>query len=287
MTEKRLAPLYVVPTPLGNLGDLSARQRDILTCVDWIAAEDTRHCALLFQHLKIPGNKCFAAHAHNEQAIAERIVVRLSAGESGALISDAGTPAISDPGARIVARVRAAGGVVIPLPGPCAAVTAISASGLPDAHWLFYGFLPPKSGQRRTALVALQAFPHALVFYEAPHRVTASVADMAVILGEQRTLVLARELTKRFEQIHALPLGEARAWLEADAQRQKGEFVLIVSGARVARETAEADRILRLLLEEMPTKQAARLAAAITDIPRNTLYERALALQSRKQQTPS
>jgi len=268
----------VVPTPLGNLQDLSERQCAILREVDWIAAEDTRHSAPLLRHLSISGAKCFAAHEHNEQSAAGRIITLLEKGKSGALISDAGTPGISDPGARIVARVRAAGGEIIPLPGPCAAVTALSASGLVDAHWLFYGFLPARAGQRRTALAALSSLPYALVFYEAPHRVLECVADMAAILGAERTLVIARELTKRFEQIHALPLGEAEGWLAADPQRQKGEFVLIVSGASPEADQVAAERTLRLLLDEgLPVKQAARLAATLTGASRNALYRQALA----------
>ncbi|MDR3323333.1 MAG: 16S rRNA (cytidine(1402)-2'-O)-methyltransferase [Zoogloeaceae bacterium] len=273
------AIFYVVPTPLGNLQDISERARAVLADVAWVAAEDTRHTAPLLKHLGSRA-KLLAAHEHNENAAAGAIMARLAAGESVALVSDAGTPAISDPGARIVAQVRAAGGRVVPLPGPCAAVTALSAAGLEAAQWLFYGFLPAKSGQRQKALEGVYDAPYALVFYEAPHRVLDTVADMARVLGAARTLVIARELTKLFESLHSLPLGEALAWLTADANRQKGEFVLLVSGAcqTKAAETAEAERVLRLLLaENLPVKQAAKLSAAITGGNKNALYQRALA----------
>lgn len=273
-------PLYVVPTPLGNLHDISPRAADILRQCPWIAAEDTRHSAPLLKHLGASG-RLLPAHEHNEEAAAQRICDCLEQGEAVALISDAGTPAISDPGARIVARVRAAGHRVVPLPGPCAAVTALSASGLTDPHFLFYGFLPSKGGQRRQALESLAAHPWTLVFYEAPHRVLETVDDLSQVLGQDRTLVIARELTKLFESLHSLPLGEARAWLEADANRQKGEFVLLVCGAPpAADDMAEAERVLQLLLAEgLPVKQCAKLGSALTGINKNALYELALRLK--------
>lgn len=276
---KELAPLYVVPTPLGNLKDISERAREVLCSVAWVAAEDTRHSGPLLKHLGASA-RLLAAHAHNEAGAAAQILARLEAGEAVALVSDAGTPGISDPGARIVARVRAAGGRVVPLPGPCAATTALSGAGLEDEHWLFYGFLPARSGQRKQVLKTLQALPYALVFYEAPHRVLETVADLAAVLGEGRTLVVARELTKLFESLHSLPLGEALAWLQADPNRQKGEFVLIVSGCPEGQDDGEAERVLQLLLaENLPVKQAARLAAAISGGSKNALYARALALK--------
>lgn len=277
MTEESAA-LYVVPTPLGNLADLTRRAEDVLRRVAWVAAEDTRHSAPLLKHLGVSA-RTLPAHQHNEHEAAARIVEKLQAGESVALISDAGTPGISDPGARVVAAVRAAGCRVVPLPGPCAATTALSAAGLLDEHFLFYGFLPTKGGQRRQALEALRETPAALVFYEAPHRVLETVADMADVFGE-RTLVIARELTKLFETIHSLPLGEALAWLRDDANRQRGEFVLIVSGASADADSGEGERVLKLLLADgLPTKQAAKLAAAITGVAKNALYELALTLK--------
>lgn len=276
---KEFAPLYVVPTPLGNLKDISERAREVLCSVAWVAAEDTRHSGPLLKHLGASA-RFLAAHEHNEAGAAAQILARLEAGEAVALVSDAGTPGISDPGARIVARVRAAGGRVVPLPGPCAATTALSGAGLEDEHWLFYGFLPAKSGQRKKVLETLQALPYALVFYEAPHRVLETVADLAAVLGEGRTLVVARELTKLFETLHSLPLGEALEWLQADPNQQKGEFVLMVSGCPEGQDDGEAERVLKLLLaENLPVKQAAKLAAAISGGSKNALYERALALK--------
>lgn len=272
-----LPALYVVATPLGNRADLSRRAEDILRAVPWVACEDTRHSAPLLRDIGASA-RLLAAHQHNEQEAAQRIVALLQAGESVALVSDAGTPGISDPGARLVAAVHAAGLPVVPVPGPCAAIAALSASGLSEPHFLFYGFLPAKSGQRRQALETLLELPHALVFYEAPHRVLETVSDLATVLGA-RTLVIARELTKLFETIHHGPLHEALDWLRADTNRQRGEFVLIVSGARA--QTGDGVRVLRLLLDDgLPVKQAARLAAAITGEAKNALYEAALRLRS-------
>lgn len=277
MTEE-FAALYVVPTPLGNLADLTRRAEEVLRTVPWVAAEDTRHSGPLLKQIGARA-RTLPAHQHNEHEAAVRIVERLQAGESVALISDAGTPGISDPGARVVAAVRAAGCKVVPLPGPCAATTALSASGLLDAHFLFYGFLPSKGGQRRQALEELRDTPCALVFYEAPHRVLETVADMAAVFGE-RTLVIARELTKLFETVHSLPLGQALDWLKEDPNRQRGEFVLMLSGAPKGGDDGEGERVLKLLLADgLPTKQAAKLAAAITGAAKNALYERALLLK--------
>ena len=215
MTEE-LPALYVVPTPLGNLADMTQRAIDVLRRVPWVAAEDTRHSAPLLKHYGA-GARLLPAHEHNEEGAAQQVIGKLAAGESVALVSDAGTPAVSDPGARLVARVRAAGFRVVPLPGACAAVTALSASGLVEPHFLFYGFLPAKTKQREDELRALSGLPYALLFYEAPHRILETVESIARVLGNDRTLVLARELTKLFETIHSCPLGEAHDWLLADA----------------------------------------------------------------------
>jgi 16S rRNA (cytidine1402-2'-O)-methyltransferase len=277
MTEE-LPVLYVVPTPLGNLADMTRRAEEVLRSVAWVAAEDTRHSGPLLKQLGATA-RTLPAHQHNEHEAAARIVEKLQAGDSVALISDAGTPGISDPGARVVAAVRAAGFRVVPLPGACAATTAMSAAGLTDEHFLFYGFLPVKGGQRRQALEALRDLPSALVFYEAPHRVLETVADLATVFGE-RTLVIARELSKLFESIHSVPLTGALDWLKEDSNRQRGEFVLIVSGAPAGADDGEGERVLKLLLAEgLPVKQAAKLAAAITGAAKNALYERALALK--------
>ena len=278
MTEESAA-LYVVPTPLGNLADLTRRAEEILRTVPWVAAEDTRHSGPLLKQLGAQA-RTIQAHQHNEHEAAARIVEKLQAGEAVALISDAGTPGISDPGARIVAAVRAAGCKVIPLPGPCAVTTALSASGLLDEHFLFYGFLPSKGGQRRQALEELRDLSSALVFYEAPHRVLETVEDMATVFGD-RTLVIARELTKLFETIHSLPVAEGLAWLKADPNRQRGEFVLMLSGAPANADNGEGERVLKLMLAEgLPVKQAAKLAAQITGMAKNALYDLALTLKS-------
>ena len=276
------ASLYVVATPIGNLKDLTFRALDVLRTVDVIAAEDTRVTSRLLNHYAIAAKRLIALHEHNEQRTAPQVIAQLEAGRSVALVSDAGTPAFSDPGARVVAAVREAGYPVIPIPGPNAAAAALSVSGLAGAHFLFYGFLPAKSGERRNALEAIASLPYMLVFYEAPHRVREAVADLAAALGPSRRLLIAREITKLFETIHECALGEAEAWLNADSGRIKGEFVLIVEGAPLLDETVlgDATQTLKILLDELPVKQAATLAARITGARKNELY--ALALELRK-----
>lgn len=274
--------LYVVATPIGNLQDITLRALEILKSVDIVAAEDTRHSATLLGHFGIQA-KLTALHEHNERSAGEKLVAQLQAGFSVALISDAGTPAISDPGAILVNMALAAGIKVIPIPGANAAIAALSASGLSMPRFLFIGFLPAKSAHRRQVLQSLADVPVTLVFYEAPHRVLESVADLATVLGGERQITLARELTKTFESIHQCPLGEAAAWLQADTNRQRGEFVLLVEGAPASDDlviSPEAQRTLELLLAELPLKQAVKLAADITGIKKNTLYELALTLKS-------
>jgi 16S rRNA (cytidine1402-2'-O)-methyltransferase len=273
--------LYVVATPIGNLGDISLRALETLRGADLVACEDTRHARHLLDHhgIKVP---TLALHQHNENAAADKLIHFLGEGKAVALVSDAGTPGVSDPGARAVAAVRAAGFRVIPLPGPNAAIAALSAAGLTDPHFLFAGFLPAKVGARRTAIQALAGVDAALVFYEAPHRVTETVGELVELLEPQREIVIARELTKLFEQIVRMPLVEAPAWLAADANRQRGEFVLVVSGPPPrAGMDAETERVLNALLAELPVKQAAKLAAEITGQPKNALYARALELKAR------
>lgn len=285
MTNQSTA-LYVVATPIGNLADLSRRALDTLRAVGWIAAEDTRHTQALLAHHGIDG-RLFAAHEHNEEAAAARVIERLAAGESVALVSDAGTPAISDPGARLVARVRAAGFPVIPIPGACAAVAALSASGLDAPHWLFHGFLPAKAGTRRAALdglcAGLSALGAALVLYEAPHRIVDTLGAIGESFGRDRELVLAKELTKLFETFFRGTVDEALAWLAADPDRQKGEFVILVAPPPTVADASlqEGERVLALLLADgLPVKQAARLAADISGAAKNALYDRALALKA-------
>jgi 16S rRNA (cytidine1402-2'-O)-methyltransferase len=272
--------LYVVATPIGNLGDISQRAIETLRGVDLIACEDTRHAHILLDRYGIRA-QTLPLHEHNEAAAAARLLAALSAGHNVALISDAGTPGISDPGARACAAARNAGFRVVPLPGPNAAITALSTAGLPDTRFLFAGFLPPKQAARRQEIAALKDIRAALVFYEAPHRITETIADLAVLLEPERTLVFARELTKIFEQIAVMPLGEAGAWLAADDNRRRGEFVLIVSAPPpVIGLSAESERVLRTLLAELPVKQAAKLAAEITGAAKNALYQRALQMKA-------
>lgn len=271
--------MYVVATPLGNLQDMSFRALGVLRAVDTIAAEDTRHSQRLLDAYGIR-SKLLALHEHNEQAAAGQLIERLSQGENIALITDAGTPAVSDPGARAVARVRAAGFPVVPVPGPCAAVAALSVAGFGEDGFRFVGFLPPKQAARCARLAPLRDERAALVFYEAPHRVEECVADLAREFGPARRVLVARELTKLHEEIACFSLGEAAAWFAADANRVRGEFVLVVEGAP-AREglDAETERVLTLLLAELPVKRAARLAADITGAAKNALYARALELK--------
>lgn len=278
------ATLYVVATPIGNLADVTLRALDVFRRVHVIAAEDTRVTSKLLNHYNIAPRRLIALHEHNEQKTAPRIIEELAAGRSVALASDAGTPAFSDPGARVVAAVREAGFRVEPIPGSNAAAAALSASGLAAAHFIFYGFLPAKSGERRSAIEALASLPYTLVFYEAPHRVVDAVAELANGLGGERRIVIARELTKLYETIHVCALSEAPAWLAADTDRTRGEFVLIVEGAEPdedARAT-EAKRTLEVLLAELPVKQAASLAAKLTGARKNDLYALALQMKERR-----
>lgn len=273
--------LYVVATPIGNLQDITLRALEILRNVDAIAAEDTRNTTRLLNHFAIAA-KLIALHEHNEYQAASRLIEMLQSGKSVALVSDAGTPAVSDPGAYLVAKVREAGIRVCPVPGANAAISAFSAAGITAPHFLFYGFLPHTASERKRELAALKATPHTLVFYESPHRILASMTDLREVLGGARTVTIARELTKIFETIHTCSLEEALDWLEADPNQQKGEFVLLVSGAEVAPAEGvgeEAQRILQLLLAEMPLKQAVKLAAEISGEKKNALYELALQLK--------
>ncbi|MDR2881651.1 MAG: 16S rRNA (cytidine(1402)-2'-O)-methyltransferase [Azoarcus sp.] len=270
--------LYVVATPLGNLRDLSPRGRDTLAAVDVVAAEDTRHSQRLLDAFGIRARQLLSVHQHNEQQAAGKIIECLAQGQHVALITDAGTPAISDPGARLVARVREAGYTVSPIPGACAAVAALSVAGIVEGGFRFVGFLPVKTTSRRTALMALAGERDALVFYEAPHRIEPCVADMADIFGGGREILIARELTKLHEEVASMPLAEAGAWFAADANHLRGEFVLIVRGADVPDGIdANALRILDMLLDELPLKTAVRLAATITGAPRKGLYAHALS----------
>ena len=273
--------LYVVATPLGNLRDLTLRALDILGSVDVIAAEDTRVTGVLLRHFGI-GAHPISVHEHNEAARADEIVRDLRAGRRVALVSDAGTPAISDPGARVVRAVRAAGFPVVPIPGPCAAIAAVSVAGLVANRLLFLGFLPAAAKARRELLASVAREPCALVIYEAPHRVRATAAELGAALGSERSLVVAREITKKFETITQMTLGEAPDWFAADPNRERGEFVLLVDAPApspiVSLETPlDFRRLLAALAAELPPARAARVAAAATGLPRDMLYAEALA----------
>lgn len=276
-----LSTLYVVATPIGNLGDITLRALHLLGLADAIACEDTRNTAQLMTRYGL-SKPLIAAHQHNEREVADKLIARLQAGERIALVSDAGTPAISDPGARIVEAVRAAGLRVLPLPGPSALITALSASGLQDAHFYFAGFLPAKGKQRDTVLAGLRGVAATLVFYEAPHRIVDAVAALTAAFEPTRQIVFARELTKLFEEIHRCDLADAAAWVAADAHREKGEYVVLLQGAptAIAADDVEADRVLRILMAECSVKQAAALAAQLTGQKKNALYERALLLKA-------
>ena len=278
------ACLYVVATPIGNVADISFRAMVVLEKVAAIACEDTRNTAQLLKQLGLH-KPLIAAHEHNEREAADKIIARLQQGESIALVSDAGTPAVSDPGARIVDAVRAAGLKVVPLPGASAVITALSASGLVNDQFHFVGFLPNKTGQRNSALTALINVTATLVFYEAPHRIIDTVAALTALFPGTRKIVLGRELTKLFEEIHRCDLTEASAWLAADSHREKGEYVVLLEGASpdADAEQTEARRIIAILLGSCSVKQAATLAAQITGQKKNALYDLALSMQSLQQ----
>ncbi len=272
--------LYVVPTPIGNLGDMTPRAIEILNQVDVIAAEDTRHSARLLQHFGIK-TSALAYHEHNERQLCHKLVERILLGDSVALISDAGTPLVSDPGYHLVRAAREAGVQVVPLPGASAMITALSASGLASDRFVFEGFLPAKSAARRQRLQALADDSRTSIFYESTHRIQASLADMAAVFGEDRQAVIARELSKRFETIHGDSLSALQVWLEADANQCRGEFVVLVQGATEVEDEAvdaEAKKVLTILMQELPLKQAAALAAKISGLKKNDLYRLGLSL---------
>lgn len=281
MTRK--GTLYVVATPLGNLGDISQRAIETLRAVDLIAAEDTRHSSRLMQHLGV-GTPMVALHDFNERERTESLVRRLEQGQKIALISDAGTPLISDPGFILVREVRAQGFDVVPVPGASAVIAALSVSGLPTDRFIFEGFLPAKPKHRLDRLQALRNEPRTLVFYEAPHRILETIAAMAEVFGNEREAVIARELTKTFETIHGAPLADLLRWMTADPNQQRGEFVVLVAGAPPVEEgektALDTDALLKALLNELPLKKAAAIVAQVTGLKKNDLYKRALEMKS-------
>ncbi len=273
--------LYVVATPIGNMDDISARAVSVLQSVDLIAAEDTRHSGRLMSHFQIT-TPLVAYHDHGSEAQGERIFTALDEGQNVALISDAGTPLVSDPGYRLVRSAREGGYKVNPLPGACAAITALSAAGLPSDRFCFEGFLPAKQSQRRKALALLINESRTLIFYEAPHRIVATLDDLIEIFGAEREVTLARELTKTYETVLNGNLNELLAQIKNDLNQQKGEMVLVVRGFDGEVQSAqeqEEERVLKLLLVDLPVKQAAGLAAKICGGQRNSLYKKALALK--------
>lgn len=276
--------LYVVATPIGNIADISMRALHLLSMVDAVACEDTRNTAQLMTRYGLH-KPLIAAHQHNEHEVAEKIIMRLQAGERIALVSDAGTPAVSDPGAIIVNAVRAANLPICPLPGASAAITALSASGFTNDQFLFVGFLPAKAGQRDAALQKLLSQTASMIFYEAPHRIVESTQALLHAFGGDRDIVFARELSKLFEEIHRCTLKDALAWLSANEHREKGEYVVLVEGSKTdeSNDDKEAERILKILLEECSVKQASQLAASITGQKKNALYQIALTLKNATQ----
>jgi 16S rRNA (cytidine1402-2'-O)-methyltransferase len=267
--------LFVVATPIGNLADISPRALETLNRVEVIACEDTRTSRTLLAHHAIR-TRTVALHQHNERAASAALLESLGKGKNVAIVTDAGTPGLSDPGALLVAAAHAAGVQVVPVPGPSAATAALSASGFVAGPWLFAGFLPSASAARRKALEGFD-LPWPIVFFEAPHRIRATLEALEARFGGDRALLIARELTKKFEQLVRLPLGEARAWLEADPHHERGEFVLVL-GPRTRPEDANAAgvRVLEMLLEALPAREAAKLASRITGAARNALYAHAL-----------
>ena len=272
--------LYVVATPIGNLRDLTPRAQAILAAADLIAAEDTRVTGQLLKHFNI-GTRMISLREHNECEAAAKLIERLAAGEAIAQVSDAGTPAVSDPGARLVEAVHAAGYKVVPVPGASALLAALAGAGMHSPRFQFHGFPEPKTTARRKEFETLKDLPHTVAFFEAPHRIADSLADMAAVFGEDRIGVVCRELTKTFETIKRAPLAELAAWVAADSNQQRGELVVLIEAAPAAvqDDAASHDAVLAPLVRELPVKQAVKLAAEITGGNRNALYERALQLK--------
>jgi len=282
VNESQAGQLFIVATPIGNLADFSARAIEVLKSVDVIAAEDTRHSKYLLQHYAIQ-TSTISLHEHNEQQRSDALCQRLLAGESVALISDAGTPLISDPGYRLVTTVRDAGIRVIPIPGCCALITALSASGLASDRFSFEGFLPAKSSARKQLMESLKSDARTLIFYESPRRLLAALEDAVLIFGEQRQACLARELTKLHETIETRPLIDLIDWVKADDNQQRGECVLLIEGSQneATADEQEVSRLLKILLTELPVKKAAAMVANITGGSKNEAYQLALKLQQK------
>ena len=279
-TQNNAGSLYIVSTPIGNLGDITERALRILAEVDLIACEDTRHTNRLLTHFSIK-NKTLSLHDHNERQRQEQIANLLKEGKNIALVSDAGTPLISDPGFHVVKYLRSLKLSVIPVPGACALIAALSASGLPTNRFTFEGFLPSKTGARKATLTALANEERTMVFYDAPRRAIDTVDDIVEVLGGERQIVLARELTKTFETIHNDTAGNIQSWLREDPNQLKGEMVLMIEGSIIdaSEITPQITETLRLLVKELPPKKACAITADIYKIKKNMLYDLALSLQ--------
>jgi 16S rRNA (cytidine1402-2'-O)-methyltransferase len=276
------AALFLVATPIGNLGDISLRALETLKSVDLIAAEDTRHSKRLLQHFAI-NTRLLAYHEHNEEQQTPALIERMSRGQSIALISDAGTPLVSDPGYRLVQAAVERNIRVVPVPGPCAAIAALSASGLPTDRFVFEGFPPARQGARLNYLQALQSEQRTLVFYVSCHRIADTLEDMMSVFGGSRQAVLARELTKTFETIRKAALSELKQWVETDENQQKGEIVMLVEGAEEQCDEGRQllNKLLPVLVDELPVKQAAKIASRVTGLHKNDLYRQALSLKQK------
>jgi 16S rRNA (cytidine1402-2'-O)-methyltransferase len=276
MGELSMSKLYIVATPIGNLKDMTERAIETLQSVDWIAAEDTRHSKRLLEHFHLKA-RMRAYHDHNERKVSELLVAKMLAGETVALVSDAGTPLISDPGYRIVRLARESGIAVIPIPGACAMLAALSVAGLATDRFVFMGFLKKKA--RKKQLQSLLREPGTAIIYESPHRVSELMDDMLEVLGTDRTVVVARELTKRYEQVISGSVAEQSANLKNGTIPSKGEFVILIEGITVAYDEHRADEVLQLLLKEVAVSKAVMLAAKLTGVSKNELYQRALAIK--------
>jgi len=271
--------LYVVATPIGNLEDISLRAKNTLQSVDFIVAEDTRHSLQLLSALGIK-KPLTSLHAHNESFKSDEIIAKLSQGKSCALISDAGTPLISDPGFLLVKLARELSMPVVPIPGPCALITALSAAGVASDVFTFYGFLPAKKAARQKKLLSMQDVDHTLIFYESTHRIIDCIDDIADVFGESCELILAKELTKTFERFVAGDCHQVKTWLSTDENHCKGEFVLIIPPRPMTKDNTTHQQLLSVLLSELPLKQAVHLACQLSDTPKNDLYQAALLLQN-------
>lgn len=275
--------MFIVATPIGNMGDMTERALKTLAEVDVIAVEDTRRSGQLLRNFEI-ATPMIAVHEHNERQICDSLLERIGKGENIALISDAGTPLLSDPGYFLVNQARERDIHVVPIPGVSAVITALSVAGLPTDRFVFEGFLPSKSNARQLKLESIKNDTRTVIFYEAPHRIVEMLKDCKLVFGGQRKVVLARELTKTFETVHGDELDSLIPWVEGDNNQQKGEFVVLVHGAAAPEDIgidADAERILLILLKELPVKQATALAAKITGLKKNALYQYALSLKDK------